>query len=304
MFLHDEGGQPERIAELGSRIAPCGPGARRVQGGYAQVTQRLADTLPANSIRLNCRATSLTHSAAPHIEVTCHAQQSGGQPATPETFLARRVIVALPPRLAAMLNYSPPLPANQLKQMQLTAAWAGDWSKVIVTFTRAFWRERGECGAAATPACPLATTWWEAGGGDSMGETAALGGLAVGGGAGAYMAAQPDADESGVSPESVRSQVTSVVTSLWGAEAAALIVNVTHKTWTNDAFTYAPPPPASSESRGDPRRLYGHALLKKPLPWGVLFCGTETEAEAGHVEGAILAGERAAEEALAGLRRA
>lgn len=203
-----------------------------------------------------------------------------------------------------MFTYSPPLPAEQLRQMQSTAAWAGDWSKVVVTFTRAFWRERGESGAAATPSCPLATVWWEAGGGDSAGEVAALAGLAVGGEAGAYMLSQPHVDESGASPESVRSHVTNLIQSLWGAEATALISNITHKSWAKDTHTYAPAPtPASGGSR-DPRMSYGHALLKRALPWGVHFCGTETEAMNGHVEGAILAGERAAREALAGLERA
>ena len=136
-----EGGQPERVAELGSRIAPCGPGARRVQGGYATLTKCLADTLPANAIRLNCRVASLSHSDT-HITVTClaPAASSATQPAPPEIFRARRVIIAIPPRLAAMLSYSPPLPADPLRFMQSTAAWAGDWSKVVVTFSRAFWR--------------------------------------------------------------------------------------------------------------------------------------------------------------------
>jgi monoamine oxidase len=300
-----EGGQPERVVDLGSRIAPCGPGARRVQGGYATLTKCLADTLPAHTIRLNCRVTSLQHSDS-HITLVCSApaSSSAAQPATPETFRALRVVVATPPRLAALLSYSPPLPMEQLRFMQATAAWAGDWSKVVVTFGRAFWRERGECGAAATPSCPLASVWWEAGGGDSLGEVAALAGLAVGGEAAAFMMRQPDASDAGVSPESVRTRVTDLVRSLWGSDAAALIVNITHKAWSKDDLTFAPPPPASSGSQRDPRLAYGHALLKRPLPWGVLFCGTETEAMSGHVEGAILAGERAASEALVGLQRA
>lgn len=211
--------------------------------------------------------------------------------------------MATPPRLAAMLTYSPPLPGDQLRYMQSTAAWASDWSKVAVTFSRAFWRERGESGAASTPNCPLATVWWEAGGGDSVGEVAALAGLAVGGDAAEYMLRQPDVDASGVSPVTIKNHVTDLVRSLWGGDAAALIVNITHKAWARDECTFAPQPQVSGSSR-DPRSLYGNALLKRPLPWGVLFCGTETEAMSGHVEGAILAGERAAAEALIGLKRA
>jgi monoamine oxidase len=32
------------------------------------------------------------------------------------------------------------------------------------------------------------------------------------------------------------------------------------------------------------------------VDWGVHFAGTETESQSGHVEGAIMAGERAARE--------
>ena len=64
------------------------------------------------------------------------------------------------------------------------------------------------------------------------------------------------------------------------------------KTWMVDDLTYA------AEGR---HRDYGHALLREPAPWGVHFAGTETEAQNGHVEGAIRAGERAAAEVLESL---
>ena len=48
----------------------------------------------------------------------------------------------------------------------------------------------------------------------------------------------------------------------------------------------------------------GAPLLSRPLPWGVHFAGTETSNDNGHVEGAIKAGERAANEVLASLAKA
>lgn len=49
---------------------------------------------------------------------------------------------------------------------------------------------------------------------------------------------------------------------------------------------------------GSHGREYGHKLLKQPTGWGVFFAGTETENLNGHVEGAIVAGRRAAQEVL------
>merc|ERR1719215_2264539 len=70
------------------------------------------------------------------------------------------------------------------------------------------------------------------------------------------------------------------------------LLSAAAKTWMVDDLTYA------AEGR---HRDYGHALLREPAPWGVHFAGTETEAQNGHVEGAIRAGERAAAEVLESL---
>ena len=42
--------------------------------------------------------------------------------------------------------------------------------------------------------------------------------------------------------------------------------------------------------------MYGHDLLRRPTGWGVHWAGTETESKSGHVDGAVAAGERVAEE--------
>jgi monoamine oxidase len=290
----------QRIGDLGFQIAPCGPDARRLVGGYAALAEKLAGTLPTHRIRLGCRVTAIAQkadSAASGSGIFVEYENAdGGQ----EQVQAQRVIVAMPPRLAARLHFTPPLPAEQKAKMAATAAWAADWAKVVATFKSPFWRTRGESGAAATPSGHIATTWWESSGGDELGEpSASLAGLAVGGEAGDWLAAQPAAAD-GVSPPAVVERVKRVIAGLFGADAVAHLVNVTHKAWRTDPNAYSPPD-GGAES-GDPRRAYGHRMLKQPLPWGVSFCGTETEAEGGHVEGAIKSGERVAREVQAALR--
>ena len=56
-------------------------------------------------------------------------------------------------------------------------------------------------------------------------------------------------------------------------------------------------------SRGqDPRIGYGHPRLRQPTSWGVHWAGTETERASGHVDGAVMAGERAATEVAAAIK--
>jgi monoamine oxidase len=69
-------------------------------------------------------------------------------------------------------------------------------------------------------------------------------------------------------------------------------VEVRHKSWQGDAETY---------HAAATRRDYGHPLLGQSLDWGVHFAGTETEQQNGHLEGAIRAGERVAQEVRSSL---
>ncbi len=69
------------------------------------------------------------------------------------------------------------------------------------------------------------------------------------------------------------------------------------KSWITDPLTYS-----SGEGRLM-HRDYGDRLLREPaLDGRVHFAGTETEAQNGHVEGAVRAGQRAARVVVEGLR--
>ena len=85
----------------------------------------------------------------------------------------------------------------------------------------------------------------------------------------------------------LRGYVTSALAPAFGSIVENSLRECWAKSWAADPLTFA---------AGATERAYGHPLLKRPLPWGVHFAGTETESENGHVEGAVQAGERAAEE--------
>jgi monoamine oxidase len=290
----------QNIGPIGDQIAPCGPGARRFAGGYASLPLRLAASLPEGILQLNARVQALEHQTEaddlfpPSIKV---ALESG------EMLFARRVILAIPPRFVSRIQFSPALPIARQQRLATTATWCGDWAKLVATFKSPFWRERGGSGVASTPG-GLVDVWWEASAGEQTGEgPPALAGLTFGAAGQSmldqYGPAAPAADgiAVGESPPQLRESVITALGQLYGDEklVRSSLVGVSHKAWMGDEHTFAPPP-NGGESRSDPRAGYGHPQLRTPLEWGVHFAGTESEAESGHVAGAILSGERVAKE--------
>jgi monoamine oxidase len=73
------------------------------------------------------------------------------------TISARRVIVAVPPALAAAMHFVPGLPHDRA---QLQHRWApGNLTKVAVVYDEPFWRARGLTGSALTTAGPISFTY-------------------------------------------------------------------------------------------------------------------------------------------------
>jgi monoamine oxidase len=136
-YVQPEAGAAARnVGGVGEQLAPCGPGALRMQGGYAALTSALAQSLPGHALMLGRRVTSVEAVAAGEegeggvgmIRVT-HANASTGDDGSDEqVVMARRVILATPPGVAAAtLKFVPPLPPAQLRKMSTTATWCGDW---------------------------------------------------------------------------------------------------------------------------------------------------------------------------------
>ena len=61
--MHKRSNAIQAIGNMGDRIAPCGPGASRIAGGYATLPTLLAAELPAGSLCLGCSASRLEHDA-------------------------------------------------------------------------------------------------------------------------------------------------------------------------------------------------------------------------------------------------
>ena len=299
-----EGGR--RAPSGGEMLAPCGPGAVRMEGGYGALADALASTLPEGSIRLGAGVTKIEKSDDPNDPGIIVRLDSNSGGASFPPLLARRVIVAVPPRvIASSLAFQPALPDARTARMRGTQTWAGDWCKAVATFSKPFWRDNKDSGVAqwGRGSGALLAVSWEAAHVE-LGEAGyALAGVNFGKGACERLDAFGASDlVTGKSPDGTRDAIKAELAKVFGADVInEHLLEVYHKAWITDELTWDEGDGGALNSGADPRSAYGHELLRKPTEWGVHFAGTETEPRYGHVDGAVAAGERAASEVLAAL---
>lgn len=220
-------------------------GALRVAGGLARVTDALAADL-GDALRLSYPVTHLSEDAA-GVTVAADAR----------IIRAGRVILALPPRLAAQIGANvPDVPT-----------WMAGQAKLVATYSTPFWRSKGLNGDAISHRGPLAEIH-DASPADA--QTGALFGFAHPG-----AAQSPDFREAAVAQ----------LARLFGPDAATP-TDVIIKDWSTDHATATPAdqtPPA------------GHPRYRAiPRTERVIFAGTETASEeGGFLEGALAAAETA-----------
>ena len=288
----------------GEMLAPCGPGAVRMEGGYGALADALAKALPEGVVRTGRGVARIVRDGSDGSDdVTVHLEDASSTP-----LLARRVIVAVPPRvIAASIAFDPPLPDDRLAHMRATQTWAGDWCKVVATFSAPFWRDGGDSGVAQWSrgrGSVMAVSWEAAH--RELGEGGyALAGVNFGRVACERLDAVGGAGDpiTGKSPEATKEAVRRDLAAVFGADVVdAHLLEVYHKAWINDVRTWDEGDGGALLGKGgDPRSAYGKVQLKAPTGWGVHFAGTESEPRFGHVDGATAAGERAAREVIEAL---
>ena len=276
----------------GEYMAPCGPGALRMDGGYAALAEALAETLPAGAIRYGAEARKIAKAAAEGESRKVVVETTGGT-----TVSASRAVVAIPPRVAiARVSFDPELPRSQAAQMRGTQTWAGDWCKVVASFKENFWRRNGDAGVAKFGGNALLAVTWEAADPDDLGEKGAcLAGVNFGAAAcERLLSFGPHADaKTGRSGAALTAAVAKDLGSVFGeALVEDQLLAVYHQAWTGDRHTWHDGDGGELARGDDPRRLYGHPALRQIAPWGVHFAGTETESRHGHMEGAVRSAER------------
>jgi len=195
----------------------------------------------------------------------------------PETsYRARQVLVTLPPRLAATLDYEPPLPLPVVLAMQETQTWMGQAMKVGLVYEQPFWRAAGLSGLTVSYVGPVGQFHDASPPGEPAG---ALFG---------WLGNQSEARD--LSRKERRQQVVAQATRIFGEQAMDLLDYV-ECNWRREPFT----------SRGEPiaeieHPEYGSPLLRAAQLNGRLhWASTEVSpVGGGYLEGAVYIGEEIA----------
>ncbi|MFE7331984.1 flavin monoamine oxidase family protein [Streptomyces sp. NPDC057565] len=241
--------------------------SRRFTAGAQSLTTALAAELPTGTLQLDTAVTAIRPSSQGSLDVLTQAS----------TLHAEHVVLAVPPALAQeRIGFGDTLPADLVRLAQATPVWMGAAVKVVVRYPTAFWREDGLAGAAFSRTGPLQEIHDMSG---PDGEPAALFGFAH------ARTVRPGFEQA----------VIAQLARLFGPGAAS--PDALHvQDWSGERWT-AP----STVQRLVDYSLFGHRLYQRPALGGRLhWASTETATEyAGHIEGALAAGERAARAVLA-----
>jgi monoamine oxidase len=123
-------------------------GALRIQGGTGALTQRIATRISPKNLRLQ------------HVlnRLQIHGDGVRAKVQGPDgdlEILAKQIALAIPPRVAGALSFTPELPADVQTQLTSTPTWMAGHAKFFALYDEPFWRERGLCGTAMSQRGPL-----------------------------------------------------------------------------------------------------------------------------------------------------
>jgi monoamine oxidase len=262
LFYLNAGGGLERLSGVSG-----GAQERRFIGGAQQISEHLARPLgkrlifeaPVRSIEQN--------------DAGVRVRTSRGD------CIGRQVIVAIPPTLAGRIDYTPTLPAlrDQLTQRMPM----GSVIKCVAVYETAFWRKAGFSGEFLSDGDPVRLCFDEC---SHDAKQAALVGFMLGRSAREYCE-RPEIER--------REAALQSFARAFGPEARNCIAyadkNWIEDRWSGGGYVGLMPPGALTEC--------GDALRK---PCGrIHWAGTETATRwAGYMDGALEAGERAANEVV------
>lgn len=248
-------------------------GAWRIEGGATALIEALSRPLPAERVRRGHGIEALIdHGDFVELRLRHGEAQLSVQ--------AQRVVLAMPPRVAAALRYAPTLPDALQAAMAATPTWMATAAKAGLVYPRAVWRDGGRSGNAwVTHAQAMLAEVFDASGPD--GRPAALAGFV------ALPAAQR-----GAFRRSRELLLDSQAVQLWGESIGE--PEVLWQDWAEEPQTCSPADLAEEAAGATGHPSYGDPLYAEPWWHGRLyFGGSETARRAGgYMEGALGAAAR------------
>ncbi|HMJ35271.1 MAG TPA: FAD-dependent oxidoreductase [Baekduia sp.] len=262
---------------LGSfaRLVSTAGGAQeqRIVGGSVVVAEKVAAKLGSRVIL-----------GAPVRRI---AARDGGVRVTADgvTIDAERAIVAVPPVLAARIAYAPGLPAG--KRTLLRAMTPGSLTKVEAVYPTPFWREAGLSGQGVSDTGLARVPF------DNSPADGSLGVLL------SFVGGRRHREWAALDAATRRARVLDDFVRFTGDERARSPEDLVEKDWTTEQWTRGCP-----VGHFAPGVLSKHGAQLRATHGRIHFAGTETaDYWLGYMDGAVRAGERAAREVGAALRR-
>ena len=120
-------------------------GSWRLKGGLAALTDALANRLPDHRKQLNAPVVKLDMSGDQCIATTARGEQTH----------ADQAVLAVPPRVAAEIAFSPALPDEATQTMTSIPTWMAGQAKAVAVYDTPFWRTRGLSGGVISRRGPM-----------------------------------------------------------------------------------------------------------------------------------------------------
>jgi len=258
LVYEDELGHVRRDLDYSSMA-----GSLRIDGGIARVTDGLAAILPGAAIRLAHRVCAIREDRDGYrIEVV----HPGGE----LEVAARKVVLALPPRLiASLIDFEPALPDTIVQEMNSIPTWMAGHAKLVAFYEKPFWREQGLSGDGISRRGPLMEIHDACASNPGHGALFGFVGLAAG--------------SASRKPSRLIGDAVRQLEKMYGA-AAATPLDVVFKDWAEEKFTATEADQIISQHPpyGTPP---GMATLAHK---GLLFASTEMASQfGGFIEGAL-----------------
>lgn len=246
-------------------------GMARIVGGPSRLVEVMAAPLANDSIHYHQSVRSITARTDGRLQIDTEAGA---------IVIAEQVLVAAPPRLVAeRITLPTGIDHSVVQALAGLPTWMAAQAKAVIRYPTPFWREQGLSGRIASRIGPLF---------ESHDHTSADGDAALFG----FISTPPEQRD----PAPLRQAIIDQLTRCLGPQAAQPDA-VVLRDWALDTAI------CSTADRHEPpaHPSVGPSILRSPhLDGRLWFCGAETADQSpGLIEGALLAGENAANAALA-----
>lgn len=144
LVYQDEFGQVRRDYDFSTMA-----GSLRIEGGIAQLVQRLCDRIPAQAVSLSHTVTSI---AVAENEFVARMDTPAGE----QAIKAQRIVLAAPPRIIAeTMDFGDVLTDDMRDSLLSIPTWMAAHAKLIAIYQKPFWRDMGLSGDGISRCGPL-----------------------------------------------------------------------------------------------------------------------------------------------------